>query len=107
MNGVREFVIVNGFQERCLVSAVVDTETICVYLLDEGVDTWLAVQATPLGDGRYRLPANPDPEMEKWEFEGGSIVGAERRELSGGPCLVAIADPDAHVSISTGLASDD
>ena len=69
-------------------SAALNTETICVYLLDEGTDVWLAVAAVPLGRGRYRLPTNPDPESEKWEFEGGSVVAAERRELSGGPCLV-------------------
>ncbi len=79
-----------------------DTETAHVYLLDKATDVWLAVQAKPLGDGRYRLPANPDPEIEHWEFEGGSTVAVEWRELSGGRCLVAVADttPDTETSPS-------
>jgi hypothetical protein len=69
-----------------------NTETLYVYLLDEGTDVWRPVEAVPLGDGRYRLPDNPDPDIEHWEFEGGSTVAAERRELSGGSCLVAVAE---------------
>jgi hypothetical protein len=42
-------------EARCLMSAKTpDTETVHVYLLDEATDVWLAVQAVPLGDGRYR-----------------------------------------------------
>ena len=71
---------------------VSNTETVHVHLLGEGVDVWRPVEAMPLGEGRYRLPDNPDPEDERWEFEGGSTVLVEWRELSGGPCLVAVAD---------------
>ena len=73
-------------------ATVSKTETLHVHLLDEGVDVWRPVEAVPLGEGRYRLPDNPDPEDERWEFEGGSTVLAEWRELGGGRCLVAVAE---------------
>ncbi|KAA2236287.1 hypothetical protein [Salinarimonas soli] len=68
-----------------------NTETLYVFLVGEGVDVWRPVDAVPLGDGRYRLPDNPDPQDEQWEFAGGSTVMAERRELADGIRLVAVA----------------
>ena len=67
------------------------TVTIYVYLLDEGTDSWRPVDAEHLGDDRYRImDTNADPDDEHWEFQSGEIVRCERRDLSGGSCLVAI-----------------
>lgn len=67
------------------------TETLYVFLVGEGVDVWRPVEAIPLGDGYYQLPANPDPEDECWEFAGGSTVVAELRNVGGDTRLVAVA----------------
>jgi hypothetical protein len=63
-----------------------------VALIDEGVDVWRPVPATPLGGARYRLgrPRDFDPQTETWEFPPGAVVECETRTLSGGPALVAI-----------------
>lgn len=68
------------------------TETIYVALLDEGVDVWRPVEAEPCGAGRFRIVStNSDAEDEKWEFPPGAVVTCEKRKLSGGHHLVAIA----------------
>jgi hypothetical protein len=66
------------------------TETIYVRLLEEDVEVWRPVEAAPLGRGRYRLPPNPDPGTETWEFEDRDVA-AEPRRLSGGEVMVAVA----------------
>jgi hypothetical protein len=65
--------------------------TVFVKLLDEGVDVWRPVEATPLGDGRYRLvqPDEYDPATESWEFAPGSVVECETLLISGSPTIVA------------------
>lgn len=70
------------------------TETIYVHLLDEGIDVWRPVEAVPLGRGLYRLPRNPDPEAETWEFEACEVV-AERQNLSQGPAMVVVGQAGA------------
>jgi len=58
------------------------TETIYIYLLDEGTDVWRPVEAENLGNNRYRIiSSNNDPEDEKWEFQTGDIVSCERKIL--------------------------
>jgi len=49
--------------------------TVYVRLLDEDIDVWRPLEATPLGDDVYLLsgPA-PEPEDETWEFPYGSKV---------------------------------
>ena len=74
---------------------------IYVQLLDEGVDVWRPVEATALGTGAYRLEGRP-PSEERWEFQPGEIVIGETRELSGGPCLVAIRSEGSRVDKETG-----
>jgi hypothetical protein len=39
----------------------------------------------------YRISETPMPDGEDWEFPPGSRVRCERRELSDGPALVAVA----------------
>lgn len=66
------------------------TETIYVYLLDEGTDVWRPVAALPLGGQRYRiLSDNANYCDENWEFKTGQIVLCELKKLSDGECLVA------------------
>jgi hypothetical protein len=64
-------------------------ETIHIALRDEAVDVWRPVEAEREGD-LYRI-LGPIPDGEAWEFEPGSLVRCETRELADGPALVAIA----------------
>jgi hypothetical protein len=67
------------------------TETIHVYLLDEGVDCWRPVEAVHEGGNRYRISGvNPDPSDEHWKFATGDLVVCESRTLSEGEALVAV-----------------
>ena len=68
------------------------SETVYVRLLDEAVDVWRPVPATPLGHGRYRLgtPDDFDPDGEVWEFPPGAVVECETRVLYEGPTVVAV-----------------
>jgi len=66
--------------------------TIYVALLDDGTDVWRPVDAKEIREGLFRIvsaPSNPDDEC--WEFEPGSLVRCEERQLSGGSVLVAVA----------------
>ena len=75
----------------CREGAGAETETIYVYVLDEGVDCWRPVEAVHEGDDRYRIAgANADPSDEHWEFAAGDVVVCERRTLSDGEALVAV-----------------
>ena len=65
-----------------------DPTTIYVELLDEGVDVYRPVTASPVADGVYRLPEVGDDE-ERWALPAGSLVRVEERELSDGRVLVA------------------
>jgi hypothetical protein len=65
--------------------------TIYVALRDEGVDVWRSVEATDEGEFIYRINDASTPDTEAWEFPPGSRVRCERRELSDGPALVAVA----------------
>ena len=70
---------------------MLNTETIYVALLDEGVDVWRPVQASRrIGETFEIVSKNDDPEDEHWQFPSGALVRCEERELSGGPCLVAV-----------------
>ena len=65
--------------------------TVYVYLPGESVDAWRPVEATAESDSIYRLADAPTPEGETWEFQPGSRVACEWRELYNGPALVAVA----------------
>lgn len=71
------------------------TETIYIYLLDEGTDVWRPAEAEDLGNNRYRIISmNNDPEDKKWEFQTGDIVICEERVLNDSApslCLVAVS----------------
>lgn len=70
------------------------TETVYVYLLDEGVHVWRPVPAEPLGEDKFRLSPEPVPKEETWEFAPGEVVVARPRELSEGVRLVAVGDAE-------------
>ena len=57
--------------------------TIYVALLNEGVDVWRPVEATPLTSDTYRVEGGMD-EDEEWEFTPGTIVRCEWKTFSGG-----------------------
>ena len=67
-------------------------ERIYVALLDEGVRVWRPVFARGRGDGVYLIVAQPyDRHSERWEFEPGTFVRTEKRELDAGEQLVAVS----------------
>ena len=71
--------------------------TIYVALLDEAVDVWRPVDAEKLRDGNFRIvSANPCPEDERGEFEPGSLVRCELKQLADGPVLAAVARVTPH-----------
>jgi|CXWL01.1.fsa_nt_gi hypothetical protein len=61
-----------------------------VRLLEEGTDVWRPVQATHLGGAAYALSTSPHSDDELWEFEPGSHVITELRNLSGQCSKVAV-----------------
>ncbi len=72
-----------------------ETSRIHVCLLDEGTDCWRPVEATPLGDNRFKIISeNNDPEDEQWQFATGDIVRCEEQVKAEGArpvrCLVAV-----------------
>ena len=68
----------------------VQTTTVYVSLLDEGVDVWRPVSAEHIKDDVYRIVGNPpDPEDEKWEFLPGQLVRCRMQQLFEGEFLVA------------------
>jgi hypothetical protein len=70
-----------------------DDIRVYVQLLHEGTVVFRPTQAVPVGPGLLRLLETPgyDPEDEDWEFKPGATVRVERRMLSGGDALVAVA----------------
>lgn len=67
------------------------TETIYVYLLDEGVDCWRPIDAVHEREDTYRIVSvNSNPEDEHWEFSAGDLVVCERRRFADGEGLVAV-----------------
>jgi hypothetical protein len=64
--------------------------TIHVEFLAEAVDVWRPVNAAAEAPGIYRLPTEA-LEGEMLAFEPGSTVRCERRQLSAGMALVAVA----------------
>jgi hypothetical protein len=58
------------------------TETIYVWLPEEGADVWRPVTAQPVRDDLYRLIDAP-PEGEVWEFKQSDTVRCRCRQLSG------------------------
>src|SRR5262245_2986956 len=58
------------------------TETIYVWLPDEGVDVFRPVTAQHVQDDLYRIIDAP-PEDETWEFKQGDTVRCRHRQLSG------------------------
>ena len=65
--------------------------TVYVRLLGEGTLVYRPTPATPVGEGAYELSARGVDVMdEEWEFEPGTRVRVEERELSGGRVLVAV-----------------
>jgi hypothetical protein len=64
------------------------TTTVCVELLDEGIDTWRPVEA--IADGDCFVLPHSAPDGEHWRLAPGSRVRCELREPSGGQGLVAV-----------------
>ena len=52
-------------------------------LLDEGVETWRPVDATPLSGDTYRVDSAL-PDDEEWAFPPGAIVRCEQRTFYDG-----------------------
>jgi len=73
-----------------------DVQTIYVELLDEGVQVYRPVEATPHEDGSFQLP-DSTPVDEVWAFEPGSRVFCELRDIGGAErsLLATRSAPDA------------
>jgi len=67
--------------------------TIYMPLLNEGVDVWRPVEATPLSPDTYRV-AGGQPEDEEWAFGSGSVVHCAWTTLSSGNVLAVIGIAD-------------
>lgn len=68
--------------------------TIYMQLLNEGVDAWRAVEATPLTNDTYRV-ADETNEDEEWKFGPGTIVRCEWKTFAGGErrlTVISLAD---------------
>lgn len=57
--------------------------TIYMPLLDEGVDVWRPVEASPMSDGSYLIEGEM-PDDEVWVFPPGSHVRCAYRMFDGG-----------------------
>lgn len=58
---------------------------IYVRLLREKLEIWRPVEAMKLGKNTYKIISpNPEPKLEKWEFERGDVVQCEIKEFSDG-----------------------
>ena len=68
------------------------TETIYIYLSDEGVDVWRPAPAWKINDADYIVlrPREYDPDVERWQFPPGSTVHCEPKKLSDGVVLAAV-----------------
>ena len=60
-----------------------NTETIYMPLLNEGVEVWAPVRAEKLGERRF-LVLGPMPDHEKWKFAANSIVMTRTTDFAGG-----------------------
>ena len=71
---------------------VLNTETIYIALLDEGVDVSRPTQGIPQGDLRYLvLPTDTySPDIETWQFIPGTIVTCIEKESGGRMLKIAI-----------------
>jgi len=82
-------------QEKYSISAAMisntDRATVYIRLLDEGTLVFRPTQGISLGNSRFKLlpTEDYDPEDEIWEFQPGSVVECEFRELGGEKVLVA------------------
>jgi hypothetical protein len=74
---------------------VTEIRTIYVQLLDEAVDAWRPIEARLAAEDSYVVqPQRYDRESERWEFEPGSRVVCEERDLDGETVLVAVTQAD-------------
>lgn len=66
----------------------IETATVHVRLLGEGIDVWRPVAAERLGESTYRLSETLRPTDEVWSFSPGDVVVVERGETE---ALIAVA----------------
>jgi len=73
--------------------------TVYVKLLGEGTVVFRPAQAERVGNDVVKLLPFPDYDSsdEEWEFPPGSTVKCEKRMLSEGEALVAVALSDASI----------
>ena len=64
--------------------------TIHVALVNEGTAVWRPVEAVPVSENVFRIASTKVADDEEWEFAPGATVRCERRDLSGGPAIVAV-----------------
>ena len=70
------------------------SDTIYVYLLNEGTDVWRPVPSQHVSGDIYvlgQVEGVAVPDDEEWEFPPGTRVKVEKQSLAIGPSLVAVA----------------
>jgi hypothetical protein len=60
------------------------SDTIYVYLVDEGTDVWRPVLAEHIRDDMYRITSAPPDDTETWEFVTGETVRCRAKNFAGG-----------------------
>ena len=67
-----------------------ERDTIYVALLDEGIDVWRPVEARRLAPDLYLIvDQDYDRDLERWEFEPGTVVRCREEKRDGRRILVA------------------
>jgi hypothetical protein len=75
-----------------LEETISNTETIFVYLKDEGTDVWRPTLGRRVSHMVFEVLATSDYDLENetWEFVPGVLVECEERILGGASVLVAV-----------------
>lgn len=66
--------------------------TIYMPLLNEGVDVWRPVEATPISQDTYRVDGEV-PDGEEWAFASGQIVRCELKTFGSGEARLTAVEP--------------
>jgi hypothetical protein len=74
--------------------------TIHMSLLNEGVDVWRPVDATPMSQDTYRVDGEM-PDTEEWAFPPGTVVRCELKTFSGGEAGLSAVEPARWRLLST------
>lgn len=78
--------------------------TVYVELVDEAVEVYRPVLATPLGGDLYRLDSGPEAPEEAWSFKPNAVVRCRPVRFEQGPGLLAVEAVDQEEDCGAGAA---